>query len=321
MSIFSALLLGLLVAVAYPPMRAPDRAVGHSVRVELVYQPIALPSGDYRLPLAGAWRLSASDPRLGGLSALAVDHGRFLAVSDLGTVARFDPPSAKDPRVDLVDLEDGPGPIGFKDSRDAESLAPDARGRGWWIGYEQRHSLWLYDADFRQAAAIDLKRPRWSDNRGAEALLADRQKLLVLHENGAEALAIGAAGIDQVELFAGAGIAEAARAPDGSAWLLLRSRGAGGIDQWIAPLVRNGQVYRAGPRLELPKAAWDNYEGMAITPRPGGGWRFWLVTDDGHRFMARTLLVAVDLLDSPRPRHYKSPVKITGPSRNSAVEK
>jgi hypothetical protein len=34
---------------------------------------------------------------------------------------------------------------------------------------------------------------------------------------------------------------------------------------------------------------------MAIRPSPGGGWRFWLVTDDGHRFMARTLLVALDL--------------------------
>jgi len=32
-----------------------------------------------------------------------------------------------------------------------------------------------------------------------------------------------------------------------------------------------------------------------IRPLPGGGWRFWLVTDDGHRFKARTLLVALDL--------------------------
>ena len=60
----------------------------------------------------------------------------------------------------------------------------------------------------------------------------------------------------------------------------------------------------------VPKAAFDNYEGMAIAPRPDGGWRFWLITDDGHRVMARTLLVALDYV--PPARHDKSPATGAG---------
>jgi hypothetical protein len=49
---------------------------------------------------------------------------------------------------------------------------------------------------------------------------------------------------------------------------------------------------------------------MAIEARAEGGWRFWLVTDDGHRIMARTLLVALDYI--PPPRHDKSPATGAG---------
>ena len=118
---------------------------------------------------------------------------------------------------------------------------------------------------------------------------------LALAENGRDAMAVRGAKIAQLRLDAGAEVADAARAPDGSVWLLLRSNGRGGISQSIAPLMRQGAGYRAGPDWPLPKAAFDNYEGMAIAPLADGGWRFWLVTDDGHRFMARTLLVALDL--------------------------
>ena len=116
--------------------------------------------------------MSAADPRLGGLSGLAIDGGRFVAVSDLGAVVRFDPPSAAGPSAQLSDLSQGPGPAGRKTSRDAESLTRDPRGRGWWVGYEQHHSLWLYDQSFRHAlAAIRIERPQWWPNRGVEGLV------------------------------------------------------------------------------------------------------------------------------------------------------
>ena len=295
--IFNGLLMVSAVLAAYLPIRAlPDRRLLPDRMIVLNFQPVSLPAADSHLRLAGAWVMTANDRRFGGLSALAIDANRFLSVSDLGAVLRFDPPSSAHPEVDISDLVDGPGPGGRKTSRDAESLVRDPRGRGWWVGYEQRHSLWLYDEGIRRArAAIAIRRPDWWRNRGIEGLIADGDGLLAIAENGREAIRVDSRANRDLALASDWDIADAARAPDGSGWLLLRSKGREGIRQAIAPLIRAGQGYRIGETVALPKAAFDNYEGMAIRPKPDGGWRFWLVTDDGHRFRARTLLVALDL--------------------------
>jgi hypothetical protein len=305
---FNGLLMAVAVLAAYLPMWGlPDRRQFPPRTIALNFQPVALPVTRSPLRLAGAWVMTADDRRFGGLSALAVDGKRFVAVSDLGAVLNFDPPSAAHPLVLLTDLVEGPGPVGRKTSRDAESLARDPGGRGWWVGYEQRHSLWLYDRGFRHAlAAIRIDRPEWWPNRGIEGLVADGDGLLALAENGREAIMVRADGQVVAGLEAGAEIADAARALDGSTWLLLRSKGLDGIRQEIAPLVGSADGYRIGPKWPLPKAALDNYEGMAIARRPGGGLRFWLVSDDGHRLKARTLLVALDLLPDKRKRPAES---------------
>lgn len=313
--VFNALLMGMAVALAYAPIRGlPDLRALPPSTVPLQVRQVALPAAIPPLRLAGAWELGSADPRFTGLSALAIDGGRFLAVSDRGAVMRFDLPSVSTPAIWLADLRVGPGPWGEKWARDAESIAPDPKGRGWWIGYEQHHSLWLYDDQFEQGLAwVDLRRDDWRDNRGAEGLITEGDHLLVTAENGRDAIRVGASGIEQIELVAGADVAEAAQAPDGSAWLLLRSKGPGGISQSIAPLISTGVGYRAGPGITVPKGLFDNYEGMAIEERPGSGWRFWLVTDDGHRIMARTLLVALDY--APPARHDKSPATGAGLSK------
>jgi hypothetical protein len=287
--------------------------------LQLRYQPVSLPSAQPPLHLAGAWKVEAADRRFGGLSGLAMDQGRFLAVSDLGAVVRFDPPYRPDPQVEALDLRVGPGPFGKKWSRDAESLARDPQGRGWWIGYEQRHSLWLYDGGFRNSlASIDLQRANWRDNRGAEGLIVRNGQLLILAENGRDAVRIEAGKPRLLKLHSNADVAEAARAPDGSAWILLREKNLHGISQWIAPLLETHDGYRAGPGWPVPKAAFDNYEGMAIEPRPDGRWRFWLVTDDGHRIMARTLLVALDL--NLPVSNDKGPAERAGPLKKVSMK-
>ena len=294
--VFNSLLFFCVVLATYLPIRElPDRRPLAARQVELSLKPISLPAADGPLRIAGAWLMSSGDPRFGGLSALTVDRGQFLAVSDLGAVIRFDPPGRRPRHALLMDLRIGPGPAGRKRSRDAEALVLDPRGRGWWVGYEQRHSLWLYDRGFKRALAAIPVRRDWRDNRGIEALLVDRDGLLALAENGREAIRVDSAGLQSIDLSTGWEVADAATAPDSSAWLLLRSKGRGGIAQAIAPLIASRRGYRIGTAWPLPKAAFDNFEGMAIRPKPGGGWRFWLVTDDGHRFMARTLLVALDL--------------------------
>jgi hypothetical protein len=314
--IFNGLLMAAVVMAAYLPLRElPDRKPVPPARLALTYRPVSLPPVNGPLKLAGAWQLEVGDRRFGGLSALAIDRGRFLAVSDRGAVARFHFPGTAQPMVELADLRQGPGPFAKKWGRDAESLARDPEGRGWWVGFEQIHSLWLYDDRFDHALArFDLDQPNWSDNRGAEGLLASRDGLLVTAENGRDAIEISSLFSSKVDLGAGADVADAARAPDGRPWLLLRKKGLQGISQSIAPLLKSGGGCRAGPAIPLPKGAFDNFEGMAIEPSPGGGLRFWLITDDGHRFLARTLLVALDL-DPPNAGHDKSPATGAGLSK------
>jgi hypothetical protein len=252
------------------------------------------------LRLSGAWEVRSSDRRFGGISSLTMVGGRFLSVSDRGAVAWFDPPGGSKPAAWVADLRAGPGPWGRKWARDAESLAADPRGRGWWVGYEQNHSLWLYGRDFERALGhVDLQRADWWNNRGAEGLVSEGDSLLVTAENGRDAIIVNGDSLERLALNAGADVAEASRAPDGSLWILLRTKGLSGIRQAVAPLIRTGGGYRAGPAWAVPKSAFDNYEGMAIEPRPGGGLRFWLISDDGHRIMARTLLVALDHLPQP----------------------
>ena len=310
---FNGLLVGAIVLLAFLPIRKlPERRTHPGVVETLQFQPVALPPAQAPLSLVGAWVLTTGDPRFAGLSGLALDQAQFLAVSDLGAVIRFDRPTAGQPKAIIQDLRIGPGKFGRKKARDAESIARDPRGRGWWVGYEQRHSLWLYDRNFRRAlGTVNLEELGWPNNSGAEGLLAGEDSMLVTAENGRDAVEADSTGIRRHSLNAGMEVADAARAPDGSAWLLLRSEGLHGIDQSIAPLLGAGQTYRVGPGWPLPKDAFDNYEGMAIERLPNGNWRFWLITDDGHLVMARNLLVALDLA---LPAHNKSPATSAGPS-------
>ena len=320
--VFNGLLVALPIGLVFLLIRAlPDRAPQVPASMQLFVQPVDLAPVGGPLRLAGAWQLEADDRRFGGLSALAIDNGKFLAVSDRGSVARFSLPGSGRQKVALSDLRDGPGPFGKKWARDAESVAPDPQGRGWWVGYEQRHSLWLYDKDFRHALAnIDLNRPDWRDNGGAEGLLVRDGQLLVLGENGRDAIRIENRRPVNLRLHTDphAEVAEAARAPDGSDWVLLREFGLGGLRQSIAPLKPTHDGYQLGTAWPVPKDSLDNFEGMTIQARPDGRWRFWLITDDDFRTSARTLLVALDL-DLPA-RHGKSPATSTGLSKKPPVE-
>ena len=147
--VFNGLLMLTAVAACYLPIRSlPARRVSPPATVALGYMPVGLVAVAGPLRLTGAWEVRVADPRFSGISSLTIDQGRFLAVSDRGSVARFERPGAAFPRAWVADLRVGPGPWGRKWARDAESVAADPHGRGWWVGYEQNHSVWLYDRHF-----------------------------------------------------------------------------------------------------------------------------------------------------------------------------
>ncbi len=197
-------------------------------------------------------------------------------------------------RIWLSDLRDGPGDFGRKFTRDAEAVLGD--GDGWLVTFEQRHSVWRYDREFgRGREMVAIGGADWPDNRGAEGLSRDGDALLAWREGGQEVQTVRGTTVSSMPVRSGWSIADAANAPDGSTWLLLRRIGLSGIDQGIAPVRRDRAGYALGPMLPLAKGRFDNFEGMAIEPGPGGGLRIWLVSDDGSRVFARTLLAAYDL--------------------------
>jgi len=251
----------------------PDRVV--SGRAE----PVAVGTG------IRAWRLSAPDRRFGGLSALGIERGDLVALTDSGVVVRFAPPGAGEHlRFAIRDLPDGPGSRLRKSGRDSESLLADRGGRGWWVGFENRHSLWLFDRDFGHVLAKRSLDVGWPANRGGEALVDSAAGVMVLPEGGG-AVAGGA-------MIAPAGSADATRLPDGRLILLIRRPGLGRFDNqlWIA-----AGAGKPARRIALDLGRLDNMEGIAAAPLPDGGTRLWIVSDDNFRPWMRTLLVALDL--------------------------
>ena len=232
-----------------------------------------------------AWRLSAPDSRFGGLSALAVERGELVALTDSGVVARFDPPGdGSSLRIALHDLPDGPGSARYKAGRDSESLLADRGGRGWWVGFENSHSLWLFDRAFGRVLEKRELDVDWLPNRGAEALVDGREGVMVLPEGGGAV--VGG------RMIAPAWNADATRMPDGRLVLLIRRPGLSGFDNQLWISAGAGKPAR---RIALDLGWLDNMEGIAAAPLPDGGTRLWIVSDDNFRPWMRTLLVSLDL--------------------------
>ncbi|HEY0164771.1 MAG TPA: esterase-like activity of phytase family protein [Sphingomicrobium sp.] len=273
----------------------PDRAELGWRTARIASSPIDLDAAALApFRLAGAWRLTSDDPRFGGISALAVDRGRLIALSDSGVVVRF---AASRRTAVIGELPDGPGHKGFKVNRDSEALAADVLGRGWWVAFENRDELWLYDHSFIKALRrIELGKQAWRLNNGVEGALSDGESLLLLHEAGRHLIRLSGTRA-RVLPIAGAG----ARLSDGVAlgegrWLVVERRLTPlGFRNALVVLERHGDGYRLGRRFALPLGVMDNVEAAAIERLADGGRRLWLMTDDNLQPPMRTLLIALDL--------------------------
>lgn len=296
-SFFSYLALSGLVILADVLLASlrniPDAAPR---TLALKMEPVVLDARGFGpLRLAGAWQLAADDPRFGGVSALALDGGRLLALSDAGSVLRFDRPGTDRPRVSIRRLPGGPGPGNRKRGRDSESLAPDTAG-GWWVGFEQRHSLFRFDQDFSRVRGRIALTQSWADNRGVEAIAArPGQPVLLFPEAGDMVIELDGADMRTVPLAGGSPISDAAVLPGGDVLLLLRRVTPLGMANALAVLDRGAGGYRAGPSIALPLGAFDNGEALAVEPRAGGSLRLWVMTDNDFRPSRRTLLIAIDV--------------------------
>ncbi|MEO6248058.1 MAG: esterase-like activity of phytase family protein [Sphingomicrobium sp.] len=292
------LIVAVLALVTIDHAESPDRYMLGSRTVPLHAVPLRVDSaGVLPLRFVAGWRLTAPDPRFGGLSALAIDHGKLLAVSDSAVLFRFAPPSGGPAMVAISDIADGPRSPSLKADRDSESLARDAFGRGWWVGFETRNQLWLYSPDFRRALGkIDFTVKRWPQNLGIEAMLADRDGLILVPELAHEVVKV-AAGKARSEPLAGVGfnISDMVQLPDGETIVLMRDLRLTGFDIALGALVHTPTGWRVERRVPLKLGVFMNVEGVTAQRLPGGATRLWLVTDDNFRTPMTTALFALDI--------------------------
>lgn len=246
--------------------------------------------------LVGAWEVDSDDDRVGGISALAVEDGDLLALSDSGALIRFGQPSGAMGMARIREVPDGPGDGRFKRNRDSEALARDPKGRGWWMAFENRHQLWLYDRGFDRALGhIALGRHRWRANKGVEGIATAGDGLLLFPEEGQSVLRVLGKQARKIRLGnPGGRISDVATVAPGQMIAVERRLSPFGFTNslvWVEP---DGAGYRFGRRVALPLRPIDNVEAIAIEPRPDGGRRLWLITDDNFQRPLRTLLISLD---------------------------
>ena len=285
--------------------RLPNRIEVGSRTVPLHYQPVELDSGSVGpFRIVGAWRLFADDPRFGGISALAVDGGELIAISDSAVVARFPKPGLKESWVTLRELPGGPGRAGFKVNRDSEVLLGDPKGRGWWVAFENRDELWLYDRAFGRAIKrIGINGSDLGSNRGIEGMVAQGEHLLLFPESGGRAIQLEPVISRRISGVSG-WLSDAVRLPTGTILLVNRRPTLIGLGNSLILLEADGAGYRATGHWRIPVGRLDNVEALAAEPTAGGGVRLWMMTDNNLQQRRRTLLLALEL--RPRPAGHSS---------------
>ncbi len=263
--------------------------------------------GDFRY--AGGLALSSRQTdRLHELSDLLVSSDlRLVAVGDEGArlAARIVLNEAGwlvgiiDARVTRLAGLDG-RPLA-RDNADAEGLAL-LPGGDTLVSFETAPRIWLYPQDGGPPRAVPSPPSPTPANASFEALAADPAA-------GPDAYIVGSEESGQtwecrvsspcvagprIEKPADFGLVSMRRLPDDMTAVLLRAYDPVRRSRIILTILRGTSVV-ARMDLAIPLTV-DNFEGLAWTPRPDGGYRFYLIADDNSGSTQRTLLLAFDWL-------------------------
>jgi hypothetical protein len=271
-----------------------------------------------RLTLLGAFELRGRNPRFGGLSGLTIGNDEILyTVSDRGywILARMIL-AADGALLDLVDWNIHPilGPKGrpvTSPFHDAEALTRAADG-SFLVAFEQVHRIWRYPPPpetFHSLPAVVpippelAKAPR---NGGIEALAAFHDgRVLAMTEAFRNPDGSFKAWLLENDRFAelsyvssaGYRVTGSAALSNGDVIVLERRYRRFGILSARLKLIR-GKDIRLGAKLsgeELlrlqPPLNIDNFEGVAVQEHPTNGTLIYIVSDDNHHALQRTLLL------------------------------
>ena len=291
----SLLLLPLLLVTASRLFdRLPSRVPMPDRTARVTFERI------YVAGTSGAWAVSMDDPRFGGVSALVLRGRRLLALSDSGVL--FDLPRPGEGNSgQLHDLPDGPGPPDRRRFRDSEALLRDREGH-WWVTFENRHSLWRFDAGFRRAEfQLRLRRQGWALNKGVEAIIRGSDgRLMLIPELANRVVRVGSRGLEKERLYRPPGeISDACKLRDGRVLVLIRRLGLTGIGNWIGTLEEEPGAVRVQLLRRIAVGPLTNLEGIAAEPLPSGATRLWIMSDNDFSTWRRTILLAIDLPKEP----------------------
>jgi hypothetical protein len=320
-TVIACLFLFSLATFAPPSFHVPPPVPRVSL---LTFAPIAIDESHPshrrvgKLEFLAGYSIRSNDPRFGGLSAMHIDGGKLVALSDAGSVFQFAVPSrGGNERADIRLLRDGPGPAEHKRNRDIESLA--VAGGKAWLGFENRNAVWRYDLRTWRSEGGTTPRAMagWPKSAGAEAMLRLADGRFLVFSEGQEETG----GTTQLLLFgsdpAAAGqtpvalryraaqgykITDAAMLGDGRVLFLHRrlswlGRFSAKLTIGRLPALRHGAIVtgREVAAFEAPIAA-DNFEALAIT-RQNGRDTVWIASDNNFSQLQRTLLLKFQLAD------------------------
>lgn len=291
-ALFAAVLAGNKLFESLPDRQAAPPAVAL-----LELEPVEISAPKLApLVLVGAWRLTSPEPRFGGVSGLAVDGDELVAITDAGVVLRFPKAVRRQLPLRVGDLPAGPGDERFKKNRDSEAIARDPRHRGWWVAFENRDQLWLFDPGFNRALQrVAVPRGLLSFNTGIEGLAIGEGGLLAFPESGGSALVWRQGQWLKASLQSRTPVSEAIWLEDGAILLVERRLTAAGFSNALALVRADGATFRTLWRKRLPVGSRDNVEALAAEPIAGGGYRLWMMSDDNFHPRQRTVLLIADV--------------------------
>ena len=302
-----------LVACAPSPASLPAAPVAAGAAIAIQAVPVPLnPEAPGQTAIggfvyAGGLQLSSAETsRFHGLSDLAVSPGgRLTAISDEGDLIEGQLVFAGERLTGLTDVTLRPlsgldgQPLPNKEMSDAEGLAILANGDRL-VSFERQSRIWLYPAAGGPPRAVPAPDAEFPLNGGLEALAADPERGPDAYVAGGEEsgqtwlcrLATPCVAGPKVDKPPEFGLVAMRRLPGDQTAYLLRA--------WD-PLRGNRIVLSitgtAGElaRLEMTKPLTvDNFEGVDFVPRPEGGYRVYILSDDNFSASQRTLLLAFD---------------------------
>ena len=315
----SAILVLLGTFAPAPPDRPLETAPESA---ELYAQPLpraARSASEGALVFLAGWDLSSRAVRFGGVSAMHVQDGQVLALSDSGSIFHFPLPPEAGGRLPLSisRLPSGPGSGRLKSERDSEAVVVhDGR---IWISFEGRNQIWRYRREDWAVEASNRPRAmaRIPSARGVEAMarLPDGRSLLFaegpLRDDGTTPLFLfegdPAEEGTPVETMRyrppeGYRATDAALLPNGR--LLLLNRDFSLTGWWRAKLTivdaRSAEEGAVLPGREIggfEGLPVDNMEALSVT-REGDRTIVWIASDDNFNpLLQRTLLMKFALAE------------------------